>query len=488
MLHYSLPTIDEKNPLYCPAVTASSYLSSLRRQNRRRKSSRAENLPPKDRIQSSFARVLDKALQDEDPEPLGTLLQYEDDSTATSFTLPGNSSTSFEHRTAVKKATSRPPLKRKRSRTSFSDLEGPSKYALSIQSVHESSFEISVRRERLQFFPHKAQYSPFVLPKKPASKPTLTDDLKAKIRALEDELYGPPIGTESPRGLKPLIERLDSLMPGIRLQERLSKLSDLSHQAIADFLGEHGLLNVRVLTFLRTSEIWRLVMTETMGDEDGLNLAGKDVLPVFSKPYSFLFLSELCLSGTRVQDIDLVHIHHLPRLVTLLLNNTGIGNEAIFHLVALKRSLLQLSIATNPHIDDDAVPAILMLSKLSFLTILDTSIDMPGLRLLAQTIYDERRVIDIEIPSACETYVDNLSSRYLLNPVPPLIEHATVVPELSAAALKRNLAAHAACNPAVIAVGTKPELVERLRTLLETRKADLLVREMIQGGDESAGR
>ncbi|KAJ6578054.1 hypothetical protein B0H19DRAFT_1208086 [Mycena capillaripes] len=277
-------------------------------------------------------------------------------------------------------------------------------------------------------------------------------------------------------------------MPGIRLQERLSKLPDLSHQAIADFLGDNGLLNVRVLTFLRTSEIWRLVMTETMGDEDGLNLAGKDVLPVFSKPHSFLFLSELSLCGTRVQDIDVVHIHHLPRLVTLLLNNTGIGNEAIFHLVALRRSLLQLSIATNPHIDDDAVPAILMLSKLSFLTILDTSIEMPGLRRLAQTIYEERRVIDIEIPSECETYVDNLSSRYLLNPAPPLIDNPAVVPELSAAALKRNLAAHAACNDAVVAAGTKAEMVERLRLLLVTRKADLLVREMIQGGDEAAGR
>lgn len=55
-----------------------------------------------------------------------------------------------------------------------------------------------------------------------------------------DELYGPPVGTESPRGLKPLIDRFDSLMPGIRLRERLSKLPNLSHQAITDFLGENG--------------------------------------------------------------------------------------------------------------------------------------------------------------------------------------------------------------------------------------------------------
>jgi hypothetical protein len=186
MLPYSLPTIDEKNPLYCPAITASSYLSSLRRQNRRRKSSRTENQPPNDRVLSSFARVLDKALQEGDNEPLGTLLKPEDDdSIATSFTL----STSFEHRSTVKKVTYRPPLKRKRSRTSFSDLDGPSKYARSIQSVHESSFEISVKRERLQFFPPKPQYSHFVLPKKSILKAPLTDDLRAKIRTLEGTVH-----------------------------------------------------------------------------------------------------------------------------------------------------------------------------------------------------------------------------------------------------------------------------------------------------------
>jgi hypothetical protein len=81
--------------------------------------------------------------------------------------------------------------------------------------------------------------------------------------------------------------------------------------------------------------------------------------------------------------------------------------------VTLKRSLLQLSIATNPHIDDDAVPALVLLSKLSFLTILDTSIDMPGIRRLAKTIYDERRIIDIEIPSECERYIDSACSSTL---------------------------------------------------------------------------
>ncbi|KAJ7465160.1 hypothetical protein FB451DRAFT_1370059 [Mycena latifolia] len=477
---YPLPTIDEKNPLYCPAIPASSYLSSLRHQVRPRNS----QTRPQNENLSSFARFLENALQEGESEPLRELTPSDDDSTLpSSFTLPENSlSISVKHRTAAKATnTSRPPLKRKRS--FFSDLDGPTKYARSIQSIHESSFEFSTKRERIQYFPQKPQYSPLVLPNKPAAKTTVIEDLKVKIRSLEDQLYGPPIGTESPRGIKRLIQLLDSLMPGIRLQERLLKLPDLSHQGIADFLGENGFLNVRVLTILRTSEIWRLALAESMGDEDGLNLAGNALLRVFSKPNSFLFLSELSFSGTQIQDIDLVHIHHLPRIVTLLLNNTGIGNEAIYHLVALKRSLLQLSIAINPHIDDDAIPAILMLSKLSFLTILDTSIDMSGLRCLAQTISDANRIIEIEIPSACEYYIDNLATHYLLDPTPPLITNPAAVPALSAVALKRNLAAHAARNSAVVAAGTKPEMVERLRRLLETREMDLLVRQMLQAGD-----
>jgi hypothetical protein len=107
------------------------------------------------------------------------------------------------------------------------------------------------------------------------------------------------------------------------------------------------------------------------------------------------------------------------------LNNTGISNEAyvprpspsfpkpqfhpnsVFLLIALKRSLTQLCIALNPLITDDAVPAFLLLHKLTFLSILDTAINMPGLRRLARTIHDEDRVIDIEIPTVCELYVDS---------------------------------------------------------------------------------
>ncbi|KAJ6611163.1 hypothetical protein B0H10DRAFT_1753510, partial [Mycena sp. CBHHK59/15] len=126
---YTLPTVDENNPLYCPAITASSYLSSLRRQLGRR-NSRARTQPQDARLVSSFARILERALQDGGYEPTAELSQCDDDSSLTSYSLPGWHKENFKLTTTKK--SSRPPLKRKRS--SFSDLAGPPKYARSIQS------------------------------------------------------------------------------------------------------------------------------------------------------------------------------------------------------------------------------------------------------------------------------------------------------------------------------------------------------------------
>ena len=76
-------------------------------------------------------------------------------------------------------------------------------------------------------------------------------------------------------------------------------------------------------------------------------------------------------------------------------------------MVSLKRTLTQLSLAKNPNIDNEAVPAILLLLKLSFLSIFDTSIEMIGLRRLAETIFEDNRAMDVEIPFICEAYIDS---------------------------------------------------------------------------------
>lgn len=68
---------------------------------------------------------------------------------------------------------------------------------------------------------------------------------------------------------------------------------------------------------------------------------------------------------------------------------------------------MDLSIASNPLINDDAVCALLLLCRLSYLSILDTGIGMVGLRRMAWTIHREDRVIGIEIPTICEFYIDS---------------------------------------------------------------------------------
>ena len=193
----------------------------------------------------------------------------------------------------------------------------------------------------------------------------------------------------------------------------------------------------------------------------------------------------------------------------------------IFLLTSLKHTLIQLSVAFNPLIDNEAIPALLALLNLSFLSILDTSVDMLGLRRLVRTIHEEDRMIDIQIPTICEDYIDSTSpvlrlslafkslqlrlfllpvlfsfflffavpllgmhEKYEVNLAPPLIAEPSCVDTLSVAVLKRNLAAHAACNETIFVGGTKREMVRRLREVLSVRKVDMLVKEMIWADSE----
>jgi hypothetical protein len=180
---------------------------------------------------------------------------------------------------------------------------------------------------------------------------------------------------------------------------------------------------------------------------------------------------------------------------------------SVYLLLPLKSTLRRLSVALNPGIDDDAVPALLLLRKLSLLSIMDTGITIEGLRRFAKAIENEQRVVDIEIPESAEAYVDResattrlyqiiatglmfgagMQTMYLIDIKPPLITKPVLCAQLSRAALKRNLEAHHAVNKDILANGTKAEMKERLETLLKRREVDLLVRGMIYGEDSVEG-
>ncbi|KAF9048813.1 hypothetical protein BJ165DRAFT_1343694 [Panaeolus papilionaceus] len=199
------------------------------------------------------------------------------------------------------------------------------------------------------------------------------------------------------------------------------------------------------------------------------------------KPQKYQALTELSLCGLKLGDSDIIYFHHLPRLSIMLLDDTGLGNEGIFLLVPLKRTLTRLSLAANPHVGDDSVPALILLRELVFLSIIGTSIEMGGLRRLAKAIHTEKRIMDIEIPTICETYIDNIHNKYLVDIKPPLIKDPTLCPVLTVTALKRNLEAHAKRNPSILVSGSSQELSHRLAEILRVRQLDTLVLELLDG-------
>ncbi|KAI9434400.1 hypothetical protein H4582DRAFT_2112595 [Lactarius indigo] len=208
----------------------------------------------------------------------------------------------------------------------------------------------------------------------------------------------------------------------------------------------------------------------------GLNPYELDnVLQVFRKLHTFRSLSILVLEDVPLTDDDLLHIHHLPSLEELNLNCTGVCDIGIFYLVALRRTLTSLTLRGNRSVTDNAFPALLLLSRLRLLGLRGTIISMTGLRrLISFSDY-----LFLDVPADCEAYIDTLHTQYLLSPLPPLITQPEVACTLELAALKRNLSAHAAYNPAISTTGNKSILCAQLIALLERRRGDLAVREMV---------
>ena len=230
------PLIDDKNPFYCPAIPAATYLKSLR--------SRTRNLTrPSQYFQNasvSFTNVLEKSLLDAATEksddymgtdwilgdyftsgrgwfssPLEELPPYsptESAKTQTKAQAPGIGKTKNALLpTAALGADRCVGLKRK---SPFSDFGAPPKYARSVQSLHESSFDIELRREQLRYSDVE-------------SSPGKNNDTLGTVEHPEANVIN-------------LINKLDVALPGIRLKERLWQYRYDTPQALMDFLGDHG--------------------------------------------------------------------------------------------------------------------------------------------------------------------------------------------------------------------------------------------------------
>ncbi|KAG6840335.1 hypothetical protein C0991_007336 [Blastosporella zonata] len=250
------PSIDVNNPFYCPAVPAASYIKSLHDQVRRKTGSRVQSRRY-DRLVISFARVLENAVltdafDSSDDEkydvtagaghrvvgncgsPTSSSSSDEENPLSTIIPLWEREEDSWDQVYVASK---------KRKQDTFSDIRGPSKYAKSVLSAHDSSFDVSVKREALVYSDGPGSQAKVEL-----AIQGETAALALRVRDLEGEAKPPNGGehgliqtcTESARDIHAFIERLDSMLPGIRLKERLSQLFIISHQSIIDFLGYNG--------------------------------------------------------------------------------------------------------------------------------------------------------------------------------------------------------------------------------------------------------
>ncbi|KAF8442176.1 hypothetical protein L210DRAFT_929211 [Boletus edulis BED1] len=280
-------------------------------------------------------------------------------------------------------------------------------------------------------------------------------------------------------GFKEAAESVEHMWPETNSQHRAER-----HQALVDLLGERGALNEYVLAALHDAEFRCLDLGPTMRGVNELVLPRGDVMRVFSEPGWFKHLKTLSFTGGRFRDdFSLSHIQPLCQVEKLVLANTGIGNEGIFHIVALKHKLRYLDLSGNLLISDDSVPALVLLENLQHLSIFGTGILMHGLRKLAVALKEGERVMDIKIPNTCQDYIDGMHKQYLLYPTPPLISDPGIICMLSKTALSRNLEAHAAINSSIVSTGPQDEMEERLGKILEVRNHDLVVREMLVGQD-----
>ncbi|KAG2107186.1 uncharacterized protein F5147DRAFT_837448 [Suillus discolor] len=472
--HGQIPLIDKENPFYCPSFPAAAYLATLR-QARKSNPFLFQDIS----LRSFFWKIglcftkenqnytsnsiprnsLDAPLWSSSPAVQSPIIlarnQVSDDSP-----VLRRGSTGLAWRRASMRVPKRPRDSSEPEDPIF--FGGPSKRGRSSQSIHTSPVDNS-GIEPLSYTLH--HHDPLAETSTFAPAPTW--------------VYESETGDETPVDLSYLMNRLEMVIPGTGVHQTF--LGDplavlhLTHQKITNVLADRGLLTEIVLTLLRGGNIDRLVLGPTMCEEDGLNLHSGNLLRVFSKPGYYLTLKELVLDGAHLErDFDLVHIQQLPNLERLHLEGTDIGNEAVFLLVTLKEKLYYLNLAHNPKIDDDAIPAILLLTNLGYLSIQATGVEMPGFRRLAAVIHAEDRVIDIEIPFRCEKYIDNLHKQYLVDPALPLVTDPSACPLLSDVALIRNLQAHADVNPSIVPTGTRLEMIERLKKLLERRQMDLV--------------
>lgn len=291
----SKPVIDDDNPFYCPKIPASMYLRSLRR-----KVQQLSQLPRHQSPSLSFSQLLEHSAHADHSSTVETALGSDwipgdyfssgrgwfssprGDHLPPPYS-PVDSTQVHDPRVTYRQGQLKGPpvpdpsmvnpsvlitsaLKRK---SEFSDFAAPPKYARSIQSLHDSSFDLELKREVLHF--SEAATSPHLRVPSPA------------------KATRPP----SPPSLS-LVEEVALALPGIRLRERLKDLQRTSSQDVMTFLSDNGAhilthyrvlhtyrsagyINKRILNIFSKTDVESIIFAPSLFDENGLNVCPQGI-------------------------------------------------------------------------------------------------------------------------------------------------------------------------------------------------------------------
>ncbi|CAG8500917.1 5474_t:CDS:2 [Ambispora gerdemannii] len=212
------------------------------------------------------------------------------------------------------------------------------------------------------------------------------------------------------------------------------------------------------------------------------------ILSIFSQPNSFQSLKWLKLSDMSISDSYLIHLHTLQSLEQLYLDNTSTSDEGIANLVALKSTLKQLDLANNIRITDRSFYNLRYFEVIEQLALEGTSTTMDGLRTFVRESRS-KNLHQLTVPQECRDYLNHRHLLYCIAPkqqnsnrIPFIIDPRRVV-LLSMATLKLQLAFHYEINPNICITGGKVELADRLREILERRRDDGKVLQLVGGRD-----
>ncbi|GBB91959.1 hypothetical protein RclHR1_19430006 [Rhizophagus clarus] len=203
------------------------------------------------------------------------------------------------------------------------------------------------------------------------------------------------------------------------------------------------------------------------------------LVSVFGLPNGFKHLKSLKLSYMPIKDSYFNNFRGL-NLDELVIDNTGIGDEALVYLVALKDNLCLLNITGNKKITDDSIFILVLFEKLVVLLLDDTSISMDGIRkFVSKTTSTD--LSQISIPSPCRKYLNRRKEIYCVEYKQGMKIDPSEVEFMNLTEIRRQLMFHYEVNTNINIVGSKEELEESLKEILKRRRDDAKAM-MLTGG------